>query len=41
MTPGQVQWLVVAFHVARDDWGSSVIEDLIESRALYSGTVRD
>lgn len=23
--------------MARDDWGSFVIEDLIESKALYSG----
>lgn len=41
MTPDHVQWLVVAFHVARDDWGSSVMEDFIESKALYSGIVRD
>lgn len=41
MTPVHVQWLVVEFHETRDDWGSSVMEDFIESRALYSGSVRD
>lgn len=41
VTPVHVQWLVVAFHAARDDWGSSVMEDFIASRALYSGIVRD
>lgn len=41
MTPGHVQWLGVAFHEASDDCGSSVMDDFIERRALYSGIERE